>query len=136
MHALSRKPVIALVDDDSIFRMIASRTIKGANITEEILQFTNGGEAIKYLEQNVDQVEMLPDVLFLDINMPYVDGWMFLDDFERIKSRLSKSIKIFMVSSSIDPEDINRAKQHKLVDDYVVKPVSKETFVKLASLAA
>lgn len=136
MHALDRRPVIALVDDDSIFRMIASRTIKGANITEEILQFTNGGEALKYLEQNIDQIEMLPDVLFLDINMPYVDGWMFLEDFEKIKSRLSKSIKIFMVSSSIDPEDINRAKQHKLVADYVVKPVSKETFVKLVSLAA
>jgi two-component system chemotaxis response regulator CheY len=136
MHALDRRPVIALVDDDSIFRMIASLTIKGANITEEILQFTNGGEALKYLEKNFDQIELLPDVLFLDINMPQVDGWMFLDDFEKIKNRLSKSIKIFMVSSSIDPSDINRAKQHKLVKDYVVKPVSKETFVKLVSLAA
>jgi CheY-like chemotaxis protein len=136
MHALNRRPVIALVDDDSIFRLIASRTIKGANITEEILQFTNGGEALKYLEKNYDKIELLPDVLFLDINMPYVDGWMFLDDFEKIKSKLSKSIKIFMVSSSIDPEDINRAKQNKLVNDYVVKPVSKETFVKLVQLAA
>src|SRR5258706_9899078 len=107
MHVLDRKPVIALVDDDSIFRLIASRTIKGANITEQILQFTNGGEALQYLEENFDQRELLPDVLFLDINMPYVDGWMFLDDFEKIKSKMSKSISIFMVSSSIDPEDIN-----------------------------
>src|SRR5690242_9260418 len=136
MHTLDRRPVIALVDDDSIFRMIASRTIKGADITEEILQFANGSEALKYLEKNFDQIELLPDVLFLDINMPQVDGWMFLDDFEKIKNRLSKSIKIFMVSSSIDPADINRAKQHKLVNDYVVKPVSKETFVKLVTLAA
>lgn len=136
MHVLDHKPVIALVDDDSIFRLIASRTIKGANITEQILQFTNGAEALQYLEQNFDQSELLPDVLFLDINMPYVDGWMFLDDFEKIMSKMSKSISIFMVSSSIDPEDINRAKQHKLVNDYVIKPVSKETFLKLVGLAA
>ncbi len=136
MHVLDRKPVIALVDDDSIFRLIASRTIKGANITEQILQFTNGGEALKYLEENFDQHELLPDVLFLDINMPYVDGWMFLDDFEKIKSKMSKSISIYMVSSSIDPEDINRAKRNKLVNDYVIKPVSKETFLKLVGLAA
>ena len=136
MPTLDRRPVIALVDDDSIFRLIASRTIKGANITEEILQFSNGGEALKYLEENCHKLESLPDVLFLDINMPYVDGWMFLDDFEKIKDKLSKQISIYMVSSSIDPEDINRAKQHKLVNDYVVKPVSKETFAKLVGLAA
>lgn len=136
MHVLDHKPVIALVDDDSIFRLIASRTIKGANITEQILQFTNGAEALKYLEENFDQRELLPDVLFLDINMPYVDGWMFLDDFAKIVNKLSKTISIFMVSSSIDPEDINRAKQNKLVNDYVIKPVSKETFLKLVGLAA
>ena len=136
MHILDRRPVIALVDDDSIFRLIASRTIESANITERILQFTNGAEVLKYLEENFDQVELLPDVLFLDINMPHVDGWMFLDDFEKIREKMQKPISIFMVSSSIDPEDINRAKQHKLVKDYVVKPVSKETFAKLVGMAA
>ncbi|MBI1770545.1 MAG: response regulator [Bacteroidetes bacterium] len=136
MRTPDRKPVIALVDDDSIFRLIASRTIQGANITERILQFTNGGEALEYLEGNSGQLDLLPDVLFLDINMPYVDGWMFLDDFEKIKSKLGKPISIFMVSSSLDPEDVNRAKQHKLVNDYVVKPVSKETFAKLVGMAA
>ena len=59
-----------------------------------------------------------------------------LDDFEKIREKMKKSISIFMVSSSIDPEDINRAKQHKLVKDYVVKPVSKETFAKLVGMAA
>jgi len=49
---------------------------------------------LQYLEENSNKLELLPDVLFLDINMPYVDGWMFLDDFEKIKDRLSKPISI------------------------------------------
>ncbi|MCI0751983.1 MAG: response regulator [Flammeovirgaceae bacterium] len=135
MRKPDQRPVIALVDDDSIFQLIATRTIKGANLTERILQFPNGADALKYLEINFDQPDRLPDILLLDINMPYVDGWMFLEDFEKIKSKLGKEIAIYMVSSSIDPEDINRAKRNKLVSDYIVKPVSKETFARLVKAA-
>lgn len=127
------QPVIALVDDDSIFQLIATRTIKGANITDRIIQFNNGAEALKYFEMNFEVAERLPDILLLDINMPYVDGWMFLEDFEKLQPKLSKNVTIYMVSSSIDPEDINRAKRNKLVSDYLVKPVSKETFAKLTT---
>jgi CheY-like chemotaxis protein len=125
------QPLIALVDDDSIFQLIATRTIKSASITDRILQFNNGAEALKYLEMNFEEADRLPDILLLDINMPYVDGWMFLEDFEKLQPKLSKNVAIYMVSSSIDPEDINRARQNKLITDYLVKPVSKETFARL-----
>lgn len=124
-------PIVALVDDDKIFQLTASKTIKATSLAENILQFENGEEALRYLNDHCGDKKSLPDYIFLDINMPFVDGWMFLDDFAGIKAKLAKPVLIYMVSSSIDPRDINRAKNYADVTDYVVKPVSKEKFRQL-----
>lgn len=132
----NKPPIIALVDDDKVFQLTASRTIKAANLTDKILQFENGEEALQFLRVNATDSENLPDVIFLDINMPFVDGWMFLDDFAHLKGNLTKQIQIYMVSSSIDPRDIDRAKRNANVREYVIKPVSREKFEELLSSAA
>jgi two-component system, chemotaxis family, chemotaxis protein CheY len=124
-------PTIALVDDDSIFQFTATRLIESGKLARRILHFENGGDALLYLKENALNEDSLPDFLFLDINMPFVDGWMFLEDFVKIKSGLAKDIKIYMVSSSIDPRDMNRAKGFVEVKDFVVKPVTKEMFAEL-----
>ena len=129
-------PIIALVDDDKIFQLTASRTIMSANLTDRILQFENGEEALEFLKLNAADSDSLPDYIFLDINMPFVDGWMFLDDYAHLKENLKKEIRIYMVSSSIDPRDIDRAKRNQFVNEYVIKPVSREKFVELLSRAA
>lgn len=127
--------LVALVDDDSIFQFTATRLIQSAKLAGQILQFENGGSAIDYLKQHASDAEKLPDHLFLDINMPLVDGWMFLEDFVQLEGKLAKEIKIYMVSSSIDPRDMNRAKEYKEVREFVVKPVSMETFSRLLQVA-
>jgi two-component system, chemotaxis family, chemotaxis protein CheY len=124
-------PIIALVDDDKIFQLTASKTIQVTAITDKVLQFENGEEALQYLKVNKSVPEKLPDFIFLDINMPYVDGWMFLDDFTKLKADLAKRMTIYMVSSSIDPRDIQRATSHEDAKQYVVKPVTKEKFEEL-----
>jgi two-component system, chemotaxis family, chemotaxis protein CheY len=129
-------PIIALVDDDKVFQMTASRTIRAANLTDRILQFENGEEALAFLKKHAADIDSLPDYIFLDINMPFVDGWMFLDDYAEIKQNLKKEIRIYMVSSSIDPRDIARAKGNEHVREYVIKPVSREKFVELLHRAA
>lgn len=129
----SKAPIVALVDDDKIFQLTASRTIRALNLSEQILQFENGEEALKYLVTNATTPELLPDILFLDINMPYVDGWMFLQDYASLKGNLSKDIAIYMVSSSIDPRDIHRARSIPEVQQYVTKPLSREKFLELIS---
>ena len=133
---MNKTPIIALVDDDKVFQLTASRTIKAANLTDRILQFENGEEALSFLKSNAADSESLPDYIFLDINMPFVDGWMFLDDYAELKRLLTKEIRIYMVSSSIDPRDIDRARQNENVREYVIKPVSREKFVELLSRAA
>ena len=129
-------PIIALVDDDKIFQLTASKTIKATSITDQILQFENGEEALQFLKHNLGDPNKLPDYIFLDINMPYLDGWMFLEDYTALKAKLPKPIDIYMVSSSIDPRDINRAKNHIHVRDYVIKPVTREKFIELLQRAA
>jgi two-component system, chemotaxis family, chemotaxis protein CheY len=134
---MSRKaPIIALVDDDKIFQLTASKTIKSTEITDNILQFLNGEEALQFLRRNISNPSTLPDYIFLDINMPYIDGWMFLDDYDNLKSKIAKPISIYMVSSSIDPRDIQRAKTNNNVKDYVIKPVTREKFLELLKQAA
>ena len=134
---MARKaPIIALVDDDKIFQLTASKTIKAMAITDNILQFENGEQALQYLKNHLSNPETLPDYIFLDINMPFVDGWMFLDDYASLKSSLPKTISIFMISSSIDPRDVTRAKSNTNVKDYVTKPVTRDKFMKLLEQAA
>ncbi len=127
--------LVALVDDDSIFQFTAARLIQSAKLAGQILQFENGGSAIDYLRAHATDANKLPDHLFLDINMPFFDGWMFLEDFAELKSKLAKRINIYMVSSSIDPRDMNRAKEFQEVSEFVVKPVSIETFSRLLKVA-
>lgn len=134
---MNRKdPIVALVDDDKIFQFTASKTLRGLQLTDRILQFENGEDALKFLVENAKNSEELPDYIFLDINMPFVDGWMFLQDYSGLKRELAKDISIFMVSSSIDPRDIHRAKSIPDVREYVIKPVSREKFIELLNKAA
>jgi CheY-like chemotaxis protein len=123
-----KSPVIALVDDDKIFQLTSARMIEALDLSRKILQFSNGEEALQYLKSYADDSDNLPDFIFLDINMPYVDGWMFLADYAIIKDSLKKDIQIFMISSSIDQRDILRAQKNSDVRDYIVKPVSPEKF--------
>jgi len=129
----TRSPIIALVDDDKIFQLISAKMIQSLDLSHEILQFADGEEALHYLKNNIAHPENLPDYIFLDINMPYVDGWMFLADYAHIKTSFKKQIRIFMISSSIDSRDILRAQNHSDVRDYILKPVTPEKFRELVA---
>ena len=128
-----KSPIIALVDDDKIYQIISEKMIRALDLSQDILQFENGEEALQYLRNNALHTENLPDYIFLDINMPYVDGWMFLADYATLKSTFKKEIQIFMISSSIDSRDVIRAQNNSDVRDYIIKPVSPE---KLRELVA
>ena len=123
-----KSPVIAVIDDDSVYQFTASRTLKATNRDYQILQFPNGQEALNFLNSNTQTPEQVPDIIFLDINMPITDGWKFLEEFRKLKTAIQKEIRIYMVSSSIDPRDHDRAKSIEEVTDYVEKPISLDKF--------
>ena len=128
-------PIVAVVDDDKIYQFTATKSLQLTQSVREILPFLTAEEALDFLQSNANDPTLLPDFLFLDINMPVMDGWMFLDGLEKIWSQLKKQAIIYMVSSSIDPKDISRAKSNPLIKEYITKPISIEKLSRLLNNA-
>ena len=119
---------VCIVDDDQIYQVTSKKMIERINATNNILIFSNGEEAFHFLLQTVSDTDALPDIIFLDVNMPYMDGWQFLEAFETIKFRLPKKITIYVISSSVSETDIQRAKKIPTVKDYYIKPISIDQY--------
>ncbi len=118
-----------LVDDDEIFTFLTKRTIEETNLVDRIKIFSNGQDAIDFLETAAGNQELLPDVILLDINMPILDGWGFLEEFILLKPSIGKQITIYVVSTSISPYDIDRAKNISDVSDFIIKPITKSGLI-------
>lgn len=114
-----------IVDDDDIFVLLTNHVIKESNLFDNIQSFKNGKDAIDHLQQITTNEELLPEVIFLDLWMPVLDGWRFLEEYITIKPKIDKKINIYIVSSSVNPLDIERAKKASEVTGYIIKPVSK-----------
>lgn len=131
----TKPDLTCIIDDDNLYLKIVSRIIESKDFCKDIVIFKNGKEAIDHFGQVAQQPETtrLPDVIFLDLNMPVMDGWEFLEEFLKINEEVRKRITLYVVSSSIDPRDISRAKAFDSVEDYLVKPLSIDALKKVFS---
>ncbi|MFE3867928.1 response regulator [Flavobacterium sp. LS2P90] len=111
-----------IIDDDKMSVKLMTILMDKNNFCEEVLPFYNAQFAIAKLKQNCIDNENLPDAILLDLNMPVMDGWQFLDEF--IKLPIKKEISIFIITSSIDPFDIEMSKKYSAVKDYIIKPIT------------
>ncbi len=125
---------VMLIDDNEIDNLINQKMIEAANITQHIYTHTGARSAIEFLKNieklNEDANEILPDVIFLDIDMPLMDGFQFLDEFEKLKDTTKEKCKIVMLTSSINPQDMSKSKEYNVLK-YFNKPLSQETLEKL-----
>ena len=117
---------LCIVDDDDIYRFTIIQSAKFLKIEHKTSVFPNGEEAINYITENQNNVEALPNLILLDIDMPIMDGFQFLKAYQALEDKISKKIAIYMVSSSVDPEDIEKAKSYTSVIDYLSKPLKSE----------
>ena len=122
---------VCIVDDDDIYQFTVKYEIEQTQLVDHIKFFSDGEQAIHFLEKVFDQPSQLPDIVFLDINMPIMDGWDFLEEFAQLKPKLGKKITVYMVSSSNNEKDIERAKQINEVTDYIIKPVTRDMLIPL-----
>lgn len=125
MNTNSTPLTICLIDDDRIYQFTARRIIELVNPSQKILVFSNGKEALDFFTQRSLSNEQLPDLIFLDINMPVMNGWEFLEAYSAVKTALEKNICIYMVSSSVDENDKIRSKTFD-VKVFIEKPIDKE----------
>ena len=117
---------IAIVDDDTTFRFIFSVQLLEINVANKIIQFEDGFGMLEYLLEHKETPELLPDTIFLDLNMKQVDGWVFLEEYENAKKYIPKEITIHIITGSSEEEDRLKAKDNSLVVDYITKPIDSK----------
>jgi CheY-like chemotaxis protein len=124
---------VICVDDDPIALLLSKLVISKANFASQIITCVNGEEAMKYLEKpeiiEESQNSHQPLLILLDLNMPVMDGWEFLEQFSTKLREQYATTKIILLSSSIDPNDIQKSKNFSMVVDFLPKPLTKEMLV-------
>lgn len=126
---------VMLIDDNEIDNLINQKMIEAAEITEHIYTHTGARSAIEFL-RNLEKLEdeskkVLPEVIFLDIDMPLMDGFQFLDEFEKLSDTTKNNCKVVMLTSSINPQDVNKSKKYTYVKKYINKPLSQDNLLNL-----
>jgi len=128
---------IWVIDDDAIYQIIINKIIERSKMFTIITSFKNGKEAMDTLQNAVnstrEDTQVLPDVILLDINMPVMDGWEFMEKMSLIKSKIKKDITVYIVSSSIATEDKNKSKTYSDILGYLSKPVTINDLIMIAS---
>ncbi|GLB51150.1 response regulator [Neptunitalea chrysea] len=114
--------IACIIDDDPIFIFGTKKIMQIANFCNSVHVFNNGAEAFSALKGFIENNEELPEIILLDLNMPIMDGWQFLDKITTIS--IPSSISIYIVTSSINPIDVEKSKQYTNVTRYIVKPIS------------
>lgn len=122
---------LTIVDDDDISVFLTTKIIEQTNLVDLIKVFGNGLDAINFLKENKNNVDALPDIILLDLSMPIMNGWQFLEEYNKLNPTIGKKITIYICSSSISPDDITRAKTISEVSDYIIKPITKDKLIDL-----
>ena len=117
-----------IIDDDPVFVLLFKKILLKLGQFETIQNFENGQLGLAALIEKFNNNDPFPDIIFLDINMPIMDGWEFLKALE--KYPFKADLTIYMVSSSIDPTEIKKSKKFKTVKRFISKPISANDFLK------
>lgn len=126
---------VLLIDDNEIDNLINQKMLEAANLSEHIFVCSSAKSAIEFLK-NVEKLpnaqDVLPELIFLDIDMPLMDGFQFLDLFSKLKPDTKDKCGIVMLTSSINPSDISKSKSYDYVKKYINKPLSQKNLLELS----
>lgn len=117
---------VMIIDDNTVDLYISSRLIIKNYFSKKVLEYSDAREALKYLQDNQDNIAELPKVIFVDIYMPLMSGFEFLEAYDKLPLPLKNNCKTYVISSTIDDDDIARARRDKNVVSFQVKPINKE----------
>jgi CheY-like chemotaxis protein len=126
---------LIVIDDNPTDHYIIQRLLHDNYNCQQTTYVFNAGLVLDYLKENKNTEALLPDLIFLDLEMPGVNGWEFLDEFERLKIN-RKDMQVHIMSSSIRSADVFRSKKYASVNSFMAKPLSKEVVNRLCEQAA
>lgn len=128
---MKKVKLACLIEDDDMMVLISKKFMGATGAFEEVISFKNGKEAYDNLKAMLESGKSLPELIFLDLNMPIWDGWIFLEEFKRLP--VSDNIIIYILTSSISNEDFEKAKIHGLEERYLMKPLGINTLREILS---
>jgi len=126
--------LVMLVDDNDTDNFISKRIIEITKFAKRVEIKNSGKSALQYLEENQNKPENLPDLIFLDINMPIVDGFVFLFEFEMFPDELKKKCKVVILSSSDNKRDIEKIVDNEYVIKFITKPLTDNALNEVKTL--
>jgi len=119
---------VLLIDDDDIFNFVHKRIIENVNSEIEVIVHNSSFNALEYLANCKDSI---PDFIFLDINMPEMNGFEFLDSTSQLNQEIREKLKVFVVTSSLNDADVQKAHTYSMVVGFQDKPLNEEVIAKL-----
>ena len=122
---------ILLVDDEPSTNFIHQMVIQESELTDTVYVRENGQEALDFLTTKIEGKFPCPDLILLDINMPVMDGWEFLESYRNLDEQCKSRMVIIMLTTSINPDDKDRAAQYGDIDDFLHKPLTVEMLFKV-----
>ena len=123
------KKDICIIDDDQIYQLIINKVAERTGVFDDICFYNDGTEALEDLKS---PDKLLPELILLDINMPHMDGWQFLDSLIKHRPDFDKETTVYIVTSSIAHSDRTKALSYKQVSGFLSKPLSVEKLKAIA----
>jgi CheY-like chemotaxis protein len=117
---------IMIIEDNPIDLYISSRVILKNNFTENLLKYSSAQLALDYLIENQDIEDLLPNLILIDIHMPIMTGFEFMDIYNLFSAKLKKNCEIYVLSSTIDELDIKKVDDDTNIKSFHEKPITKE----------
>lgn len=131
---MKKVKIVCIIDDDSIYRFTVQKYIEMLKLAEQVQSYGDGEAAMEALKANINQEDKLPDIILLDVNMPIMDGWDFIEEFSQLHPSLPKKVHVYMVTSSIDSRDKERASRISEISDFVIKPITEEQLIEIIKI--
>ena len=123
---------VLVVDDDPIHNTVFKKLAEWSSFSEEVASFISAVDCLDYLNTLKEEENPPPSIIFLDIKMPIVNGWEFLERLEKMNdNHYFSQVAIYMLTSSSEQSDINKAKKYNMVTDYIVKPITMDILNKI-----
>lgn len=117
---------VMIIDDNNIDLYITKRLIIKNNFGKKVLEFVDAKEALNYLQNNQDNISLMPQIIFIDIYMPGMSGFEFMESYDKLSATLKTYCKVYIISSTIDEYDIERSRLDKNLTAFQVKPITKD----------
>ncbi|HEY1044792.1 MAG TPA: response regulator [Bacteroidia bacterium] len=129
---MKKLDLVYIIDDDEVIMYLTGRLISNAEFSERVETFLNASEALTKLKDGLENGGELPDAILFDLNMPEIDGWQFIETFQKMPG--AKKIPCFVFTTSIDPSDKNKSLKYKIIKDFITKPLTHQKLDKILRL--